>query len=114
MGSTTAESDVIEILLSQPAFERVALPYIQNLGRLGIEAHVRTVEPAQYQRLMDSFEITTAPTGTVVVMGKEIPVVTPVVTDVLLGRLQKQLQQQSPVSPPSASGPYRHQPLWPR
>ncbi|MBV8574997.1 MAG: ABC transporter substrate-binding protein, partial [Acetobacteraceae bacterium] len=45
-----------EILLSEPAFERVALPYIQNLGRLGIEAHVRTVDPAQYQRLMDSFD----------------------------------------------------------
>jgi microcin C transport system substrate-binding protein len=45
-----------EILLSQPAFERVALPYVQNLGRLGIDAHVRTVDPAQYQRLMDSFD----------------------------------------------------------
>jgi microcin C transport system substrate-binding protein len=45
-----------EILLSEPAFERVALPYIQNLGRLGIEAHVRTVDPAQYQRLTDGFD----------------------------------------------------------
>lgn len=45
-----------EILLSQPAFERVALPYVQNLSRLGITARVRTVDPAQYQRLTDSFD----------------------------------------------------------
>jgi microcin C transport system substrate-binding protein len=45
-----------EILLNQPAFERVALPYVQSLSRLGITARVRTVDPAQYQRLMDSFD----------------------------------------------------------
>lgn len=45
-----------EILLSQAAFERVALPYVQWLGRLGIEARVRTVDPAQYQRLLDSYD----------------------------------------------------------
>ncbi|MBV9654522.1 MAG: ABC transporter substrate-binding protein [Acetobacteraceae bacterium] len=45
-----------EILLNQPAFERVSLPYVQNLARLGITARVRTVDPAQYQRLMDSFD----------------------------------------------------------
>ncbi len=45
-----------EILLSEPAFERVALPYVQWLGRLGIDAHVRTVDPAQYQRLTDAFD----------------------------------------------------------
>ena len=43
-----------EILLNEPAFERVALPYVQTLARLGINARVRTVDPAQYQRLMDS------------------------------------------------------------
>jgi microcin C transport system substrate-binding protein len=52
-----------EILLSQPSFERVALPYVQNLGRLGINAHVRTVDPAQYQRLMDSFDFDMTLTG---------------------------------------------------
>jgi microcin C transport system substrate-binding protein len=45
-----------EILLDQPAFERVALPYVQWLGRLGIEARVRTVDPAQYQGRMDSYD----------------------------------------------------------
>jgi microcin C transport system substrate-binding protein len=45
-----------EILLDQPAFERVALPYVQWLSHLGVEARVRTVDPAQYQRLMDEFQ----------------------------------------------------------
>ena len=45
-----------ELVLDQPAFERVALPYVETLKKLGIEARVRTVDPAQYQRLMDSFD----------------------------------------------------------
>ena len=45
-----------EILLSEPAFERVALPYTQTLAKLGIDAHVRTVDPAQYQRRMDTYD----------------------------------------------------------
>jgi len=45
-----------EILLDQPAFERVTLPYVQWLSRLGIDARVRTVDDAQYQRLMDSYD----------------------------------------------------------
>ena len=45
-----------EILLDQPTFERVALPYVQSLEKLGIKASVRTVDPAQYERLMDTFD----------------------------------------------------------
>ncbi len=45
-----------EILLNSPQFERVMLPYAENLKRLGIEARVRTVDPAQYQRRMDEFD----------------------------------------------------------
>ena len=45
-----------EILLDQPSFERVALPYVQWLSRLGIEARVRTVDPAQYERLVDTYD----------------------------------------------------------
>jgi microcin C transport system substrate-binding protein len=45
-----------EILLDQPTFERVALPYVQWLSRLGIDAHVRTVDPAQFQRLIDTYD----------------------------------------------------------
>ncbi len=45
-----------EILLNSPSFERVALPFVQWLQRLGIEARVRTVDPAQYQVRMDNFD----------------------------------------------------------
>ncbi|UFN48332.1 extracellular solute-binding protein [Roseomonas sp. OT10] len=45
-----------EILLNGPTYERIALPYIQSLQRLGIEARARTVDPAQYQVRMDAFD----------------------------------------------------------
>eukprot|EP01037_Dinobryon_pediforme_P012807 gene12807-12906_t len=45
-----------EILLRDPAFERIALPYVQSLERLGMDVRVRTVDAAQYQRLLDSFD----------------------------------------------------------
>jgi len=43
-----------EILLVQPTFERMALPFARNLERLGIIANVRLVDPAQYQNRTDS------------------------------------------------------------
>jgi len=45
-----------EFLLDQPEFERVALPFIQNLARIGITANVRTVDPAQYENRMQNFD----------------------------------------------------------
>ncbi|RAI57184.1 extracellular solute-binding protein [Roseicella frigidaeris] len=50
------ESFAFEILLNGPSFERVALPYIQTLQRLGMEPRVRTVDPAQYQVRIDAFD----------------------------------------------------------
>ncbi len=44
------------ILLEDPIFERVALPYKASLERLGISVGVRTVDPSQYQHLSDNFE----------------------------------------------------------
>ena len=57
-----------EILLNSPSFERVALPYIQALERLGIEARLRTVDPAQYQTRTDAFDFDM----TVDVMGQSL------------------------------------------
>jgi microcin C transport system substrate-binding protein len=45
-----------EILLVSPLFERVVLPYIRNLKRLGIDARVRTVDSSQYRRRVDSYD----------------------------------------------------------
>lgn len=52
----TGKPLTFEILLAQPTFERVVLPFVRNLERLGIEARVRTVEPAQYRKRTDDFD----------------------------------------------------------
>jgi microcin C transport system substrate-binding protein len=45
-----------EILHVSPAFERITLPFVKNLQRLGIEATVRTVDTAQYQQRLDTYD----------------------------------------------------------
>ena len=45
-----------EILLVSPAFERIVLPFKDNLEKLGINVSVRTVDSAQYQKRLESFE----------------------------------------------------------
>jgi microcin C transport system substrate-binding protein len=45
-----------EILLAQPTFERVTLPFVSNLARLGITANVRTVDTSQYVNRVRSFD----------------------------------------------------------
>ena len=44
-----------EILLVSPAFERIVLPFKDNLEKLGINVNVRTIDSAQYQNRLDSF-----------------------------------------------------------
>lgn len=44
------------ILLDDPSLERVTLPYVQNLRKLGFDVQVRTVDPAQFQHLTDDFD----------------------------------------------------------
>src|SRR5579872_3345739 len=46
----------LEILNEDPQMERITLPFIQNLKRLGIAATLRTVDVSQYQQLMDNFD----------------------------------------------------------
>ncbi len=45
-----------EILLVQPTFERIVLPYKRNLEKLGIEVSVRTVDTSQYKTRLDNFD----------------------------------------------------------
>jgi microcin C transport system substrate-binding protein len=56
INSETGEPMRFEILLVNPAFERITGPFIRNLERLGIEATMRTVDTAQYQNRMDAFD----------------------------------------------------------
>jgi microcin C transport system substrate-binding protein len=57
-----------EILLDNPQFERIVLPFTKNLERMGITAHVRTVDNAQYQKRMETFDFDMA----VVVFGQSL------------------------------------------
>lgn len=45
-----------EILLSSATLERVALPYAQNLKKIGIEARIRTVDASQYTNRTRAFD----------------------------------------------------------
>jgi microcin C transport system substrate-binding protein len=45
-----------EILLNDPQMERIVLPFTKNLERMGVTAHVRTVDPAQYEKRMETFD----------------------------------------------------------
>ncbi len=52
----TGEPFTVEFLNDQPDSERVIAPYIQNLGKLGIKATIRTVDTSQYRNRMDNFD----------------------------------------------------------
>ena len=55
----TGEPFRFEILLdsaSGPVWERIVLPYIDRLKRLGIEATVRTVDTIQYKNRLDNYD----------------------------------------------------------
>lgn len=56
MVSADGEPLAFEILLNQPTWERIALPFAKNLAKLGIIAKVRTVDAAQYQKRMEAFD----------------------------------------------------------
>jgi microcin C transport system substrate-binding protein len=53
VNAASGEAMTIEILLDNPAFERVALVYKQSLERLGIGVTIRTVDTAQFQKRQD-------------------------------------------------------------
>ncbi len=46
----------LEFLLDEPTFQPHHMPYIKNLGTLGIEATLRVVDPVQYRARVDDFD----------------------------------------------------------
>jgi microcin C transport system substrate-binding protein len=46
----------IEFLLDEPAFQAHHMPFIKNLGTLGIEASLRLVDPVQFRARRDDFD----------------------------------------------------------
>jgi len=56
VNAKTGKPFQFEVLISQPTWERIVLPFVRNLKRLGIQAGVRTVDAAQYQKRMETFD----------------------------------------------------------
>ncbi len=52
----TGKQLTFEILLDNPLFERISLPFAQNLKRLGVDANIRTVDDTQYQQRIQTFD----------------------------------------------------------
>lgn len=46
----------IEFLIDASVFERVITPFAQNLRRIGVQASIRQVDPAQYQSRLNDFD----------------------------------------------------------
>jgi len=56
VNAKTGQPFTIEFLESDPSFERVVAPYIQNLKRIGIDATLRVVDTAQYVARVNDFD----------------------------------------------------------
>jgi microcin C transport system substrate-binding protein len=54
--SRTGKKLEFEFIDNNPAFERWIAPFIQNLKKIGIKANYRTIDQAQYQNRMNSFD----------------------------------------------------------
>jgi microcin C transport system substrate-binding protein len=46
----------VEFLLDEPSFQPHHMPFIKNLGMLGIGANLRIVDPVQYRKRVDDFD----------------------------------------------------------
>jgi microcin C transport system substrate-binding protein len=46
----------VEFLVDEPSFQPHHMPFIKNLGTLGIEANLRIVDPVQYRKRGDDFD----------------------------------------------------------
>ena len=56
VNAKTGEPFRFELLIDQPTWERIGLPFARNLERLGIEMSVRTVDSAQYENRLRDFD----------------------------------------------------------
>lgn len=56
VNAETGEPFAVEFLLQSPAMERVVLPYMQTLERIGMEVSVRVVDSSQYQERTNNFD----------------------------------------------------------
>ena len=52
----SGETFTVEMMFSSPSFERIGLAWSKNLERVGIDAKVRTVDSAQYEKRVEDFD----------------------------------------------------------
>jgi microcin C transport system substrate-binding protein len=50
------ERMTLEFLIDEPTFQPHHMPFIKNLGTLGIDATLRVVDPVQFRRRVDDFD----------------------------------------------------------
>ena len=56
VNAKTGEPFRFELLIAEPTWERIALPFARNLERLGIAMSVRSVDSAQYENRLRAFD----------------------------------------------------------
>jgi microcin C transport system substrate-binding protein len=54
--NSSGEVFTVEFLIGDPVFERIVLPYVDNLKRLGIGASVRLVDSTEEKRRLDNYD----------------------------------------------------------
>jgi microcin C transport system substrate-binding protein len=54
--NTAGEELVAEFLIDSPDFQKIIIPYVQDLRKLGIKASVRVVDSTQYKRREDAHD----------------------------------------------------------
>jgi hypothetical protein len=52
----SGEQIQVEFLIDEETFQRVILPFVENLKRLGIDARVRLVDSTEMKRRQDNFD----------------------------------------------------------
>jgi microcin C transport system substrate-binding protein len=56
VNAETGEPLTFEVLIDDPNWERITLPFVKNLQRFGVAARVRTVDSAQYEYRLKQFD----------------------------------------------------------
>jgi microcin C transport system substrate-binding protein len=54
--NSSGEAFSVEFLIGNPLLERIVLPYVENLKRLGIDATLRVVDSTEEKRRQDTFD----------------------------------------------------------
>ena len=56
VNNTTGEPFVVEFIDDQPSIERVLLPYLKDLAKIGVRGNLRLIDSAQYENRLASFD----------------------------------------------------------